>query len=85
MRARNSFFLFFKHLIFWAQEVETWFKYKKQKSKTCEEQGGRLIYEGCGRIKDVGNGQRQNNISWTRIHEIQRRLVQGRLGLAGSW
>lgn len=41
------------------------------------------MYVGCCETKDVGNGQRQNNISWTRIDEIQR-LGQERLELAGN-
>lgn len=42
------------------------------------------MYVGCYEIKDVGNGQRQNSISWARRHQIQRSLVQGRLELAGA-
>lgn len=42
-------------------------------------------YIGCWGIMDVGNGQKQNYISWTRIHEIQRRLGLERMELGGGW
>jgi len=50
----------------------------------CEEHGARARHGGCSETKDVGKGQRQKSISRSRIHEIQRRLVQGRLQLAGG-
>lgn len=43
------------------------------------------MYVGCSEIKDVGKGQRQNDSTCASIHEIQRRLVQGRLESAGAW
>ena len=43
------------------------------------------MYVGCYEIKDVGNGQRKNSISWARIHKIQRRLAQGTLESARGW
>lgn len=60
-------------------------KSRTWKSKAWEEQGGRLMDGGCSETKDVGNGQRQHDSTWARIHEIQRRLVQGRLEAAGGW
>lgn len=43
------------------------------------------MYVGCYEIKDVGNGQRKNSISWASIHKIERRLAQGTLESAGGW
>lgn len=46
------------------------------------------MYTGCCEVKDVGNignGQRQNNVSWARIFEIQRRLKLGKLELVDGW
>lgn len=72
-------------MLFWAQEIEkSDLNTESRRVRPVKIREVELrMYVGCCETKDVGNGQRQNNTSWTRIDEIQR-LGQERLELAGN-